>query len=110
MFAKTCPWCEKKLSWPIQLGLRPPAIPPKCYQFTRPIAVCPFCNNAVKPSRKGQAWILLAVPALLMPIGAAIFNWRLAIFSPLFGGFLLLAITGVVLHKHFSHLEKSNDI
>jgi len=57
MFAKTCPWCDKRIGWPANLGQRPLPEPPKRYELSCTVAVCPFCSKPVKLSKKGQVWL-----------------------------------------------------
>ena len=108
MFAKLCPWCEERITWPAQLGQRPSSVPPKWYQFSRTTAVCPFCNNPVKLSAKGQAWFLLMFPALLCPASAALFEWPFEISDPWFGAAIVLAIVGGIVSARLLRLEKEH--
>jgi hypothetical protein len=106
IISHTCPWCEKRIAWPAQLGQRPSPTPAKWYEFTRAISVCPYCSNPVKVSSKGQAWFLLAFPMLLYPVLAALLKWPFEPLSGLFAGFVALAVIGGILSGRLTKLEK----
>ena len=107
---KTCPWCEKNTSFS-RLGQRPSKRKPKWYQFTRTIAVCPYCAKPVKPGKQGQAWVLLVAPALFAPL-VELFNQPVQeplFSSPWFFILLALAAVGLVTAAVSARLEKSDE-
>ena len=108
---KTCPWCEKNTSFS-RLGQRPSKRKPKWYQFTRNIAVCPYCAKPVKPGKQGQAWVLLVAPALFAPLVELLFNQPVRaplLSTPWFFILLALAVVGLVAAAVSARLEKSDE-
>ncbi len=106
MFAKTCPWCDKRIGWTANLGRRPLPGPLKSYELSRTVAVCPFCNNPVKLSKKGQVWVLLAFPMLRYPASAAVFKWDFEVWDPIFVALIVLGLAGGIATGLLSKLEK----
>ena len=111
---KTCPWCDKNTSFS-RLGQRPSKRKPKWYQFTRNVAVCPYCAKPVKPSKRGQAWLLLVAPAMFAPFAPLIaLLFKQPIQEPLFSSpwffiLLALAVIGLVAANVTARLEKANE-
>jgi hypothetical protein len=105
-----CPWCDAKIGFPARLGARPSARPPKWYQLSRTVAVCPYCSNPVRPDARSQLWLLLAAPLLaLFVVQAFVLSWY-SIPEYLFwisGG---LAVTGTGLMIRNARMEKGDDI
>lgn len=98
-----CPWCEKampRLKVRIASGRRR-------WYFSRTVFVCPHCEQAVRHSKKKEAWLLLMLPLLL----AMVFEYY-ATPIPLAAYVLLVivALAGVVLFRVTTRLEKDNAI
>lgn len=108
MFAKTCPWCDKRIGWLANLGQRPVPERPKWYELSRTVAVCPFCSKPVKLSKKGQVWILLAFPMLLYPASTVVFKWNFEVSDPIFLALLVLGVAGGIAMGFLSKLEKAH--
>jgi endogenous inhibitor of DNA gyrase (YacG/DUF329 family) len=99
---KTCPWCQKRLAWPTDLRWRPSSVPPRWYQSSRGVAVCPFCGKRVKLSRRGKIWLLLVVPIILYPV----------FFHPMsdlvLAVLMVLGLVGGTASNYLSQLEKDH--
>jgi hypothetical protein len=102
-----CPWCEKAAP---QLGARPTRAQTKWYKFSQTIAVCPHCNQPVKHSKKGQAWLLLVFPLLLTLVSEAATFPTLYVSHELYIFLFTVAVIGAVLFRVTTRLEKSDDI
>lgn len=94
----------------VQLGARPALSSAKWYQFSRTVAVCPHCNAPVKHSKKGQAWLLLALPLLVALVIEAATIPTSYISGEIYLVLIVLAVLGAVLFRLTTRLEKADAI
>ncbi|HET6633092.1 MAG TPA: hypothetical protein VFG73_10350 [Rhodanobacteraceae bacterium] len=104
-----CPWCESAIGFPARLGARPSSRPAKWYQFSRSIAVCPYCSKPVKANARSRAWILLTAPLLFLCVAQV---WVLPFYSVptiAFWALALVGLAGIVLSLWTMRLERECD-
>lgn len=114
-----CPWCEKSIDFPAQLGARPTKDSPKWYRLSlsgsyKTVNVCPYCNGAVKITAKGQLWMLLLLPSSLVIFAKIfwpyIFGSMLIMPKFIFPSLVVLSIIGIIMYCSKMQLEKANEI
>ena len=109
MLRTKCPWCSHKVSLQ-QLGSRDRKQKPNWYQLTRPIQVCPYCNNPVKVDPRSLRWLLLMLPLLIVMLLRVFFGRELVPVSPYNEIGFALTVIGLLVTVLTTRLLKENDL
>jgi len=108
MFKCKCPWCGEK-TYLAHFGRKLSKVPPKWYETTRYVLVCPYCNGIVKQNPKHLLWILLFLPLFALLFFDIVIEMKPWNVTELHWGLLALGALGAYIVVFTAKLEKSSD-
>jgi hypothetical protein len=82
----------------------------RAWYLRRTVLICPHCEQAVRHSKKKEAWLLLMLPLLVASVFEASTGYAARIPLAAYVVLFLIAASGVVLFRVTTRLEKDNAI